>query len=126
MMEKKHFFTKNILKQIEQYLETKEWMEIQQKFPDGSPKEWIEEYRKIFPLFETNNIDFSQLKELSELSMEELEGIDCQLLDSEERTLLKQNVNVKSIEVLGTSGKHPNMMWYTVTLTNGKQVDIYG
>ena len=101
-------------------------MEIQQKFPDGSPKGWIEEYRKIFPLFETNNIDFSQLKELSELSMEELEGIDCQLLDSEERTLLKQNVNVKSIEVLGTSGKHPNMMWYTVTLTNGKQVDIYG
>ena len=126
MMEKKHFLTKSILKQIEQYLETKEWMEIQQKFPDGSPKEWIEEYRKIFPLFETNNIDCSQLKELSELSMEELEGIDCQLLDSEERTLLKQNVNVKSIEVLGTSGKHPNMMWYTVTLTNGKQVDIYG
>lgn len=126
MMEKKHFLTKSILKQIEQYLETKEWMEIHQKFPDGSPKEWIEEYRKIFPLFETNNIDFSQLKELSELSMEELEDIDCQLLDSEERTLLKQNVNVKSIEVLGTSGKHPNMMWYTVTLTNGKQVDIYG
>lgn len=126
MMEKKHFLTKSILKQIEQYLETKEWMEIHQKFSDGSPKEWIEEYRKIFPLFETNNIDFSQLKELSELSMEELEDIDCQLLDSEERTLLKQNVNVKSIEVLGTSGKHPNMMWYTVTLTNGKQVDIYG
>ena len=71
-------------------------MEIQQKFPDGSPKEWIEEYRKIFPLFETNNIDFSQLKELSELSMEELEGIDCQLLDSEERTtLLKQECKCK-------------------------------
>lgn len=60
-----------------------------------------------------------------EKQLQELMSYDERVITEEEYTYLEEHELVTNVESNGMSGQHVNKMWYTVTLVDESEIEVY-
>lgn len=92
--------------------------------------EFLKKYLEIDPgfseLLETEfSVESNNLKELCDLSVEELKELDMCFLNDDDFENLQENPEVLNVECLGQSGYYKNSEWYDIQLSGGYNIDVY-
>lgn len=59
------------------------------------------------------------------MTIEQLKDLDGNIITLEELEAVEEFENVVSTEDNGLSGLHYNKHWYSVTLSNGEEIQVY-
>ena len=89
---------------------------------DKDYDEMIEEY-----LSDGNDFYYRKFSWLDEVPLDDWveKLINKEILTSEKMEDLLNSADIRHWELVGNSGKYPDMNWYSITDINGKEYDVY-
>ena len=126
----KNYITDEMMEQIASYMDDQKREEVHFSMAPCGNAEFIRVYleldQEFAQLLENEfSVDYENMKELKDLTVEEIEQADGEKLTIDELNILKENPAVEKTESLGTRGSYTGCTWYDVQLTNGNSIDIY-
>lgn len=126
----KNYVTNEMMEAISTYMDDEKRELIHNEISPCTNVEFLKKYLEIDPgfseLLETEfSVESNNLKELRDLSVEELKELDMCFLNDDDFENLQENPEVLNVECLGQSGYYKNSEWYDIQLSDGYNIDVY-